>query len=191
MKYSFFDIGNRIKSERKKTGMNQLHFIERLKDYGVFIGRNSLSDIENGKCADVLRLDFLTACCDIFACDMGFLLADPAYTCHTRELSEIQDTVGLSESAILALQNLNRNRARMPVAAEMVDTLNAILSSPADPMADFLQTVGNILGTCTYTASGGLVDDLPEMSTDDPAFIRVVQDKRLAMAIDNLKKSKK
>ncbi len=104
--------------------------------------------------------------------------------------TDIVAETGLSVRAIRQLRYLKKNSARMPIALQMLDTLDAILSRP-DPMADFLQCVGNILGTCTYTASGGLVEDLPEIQTNDPAFIRVVQDRRLAMAIDNLKKTKK
>lgn len=126
--------------------------------------------------------------CQFFQCSAAYLFGE--IDNFTAPETDIQKKTGLSPRAVRQLLQLKKNTARMPIAAEMLDTLSAILSRP-DPMADFLQCVGNILGTCTYTASGGLVEDLPEIQTNDPAFIRVVQDRRLAMAIDNLKKTKK
>lgn len=104
MKYNIMEIGSRIREERKKLGVNQTQFIEKLAEYGVFICRNTLSDMENGKCADCLRIDFLVACCDIFGCDMGFILCDDGYTCRTRETSEICNATGLDPEAIKKLR---------------------------------------------------------------------------------------
>lgn len=104
MKYNFIEIGSRIREERKNLGVSQMRFIEMLAEHNVTIGRNTLSDIENGKCADCLRIDFLVACCDIFGCDMGFILCDEGYTCRTRETSEIYNATGLDPEAIKKLR---------------------------------------------------------------------------------------
>lgn len=73
----------------------------------------------------------------------------------------------------------------MPIAFEMEKTLNIILSD-ADKAADLLQAIGNILGTVTYTASGANIADY-NVGTIDDAFLRVVRERRLQMAIDSFK----
>ena len=104
MKYNIMEIGSRIREERKKLGVNQTQFIEMLAERDVSICRNTLSDMENGKCADCLRIDFLVACCNIFNCDMGYILHDDTYTCRTRETSEICNATGLAPEAIKTLR---------------------------------------------------------------------------------------
>jgi transcriptional regulator with XRE-family HTH domain len=49
MKYNYSEIGNRIRTERKNKGYNQYELIEKLKEKNCSIGRNTLSDLENGK----------------------------------------------------------------------------------------------------------------------------------------------
>ena len=48
MKYNFKKIGNRIREERKKLKWSQADLITHLQDHNIYIGRNTLSAIENG-----------------------------------------------------------------------------------------------------------------------------------------------
>ena len=97
IKYNFGDIGNRIKAERKRRKISQDGFIELLNQRGIFIGRNRLSEIENGK-TDNFGLKEIIAFCDIFQCDIGFLLGEIEE--KTRDKHFIHQQTGLTETAI-------------------------------------------------------------------------------------------
>ena len=99
MKYNFCEIGERIRQMRKKKFSNQDAFIEELREkYKVPIGRNKVSAIENGEQGQ-FTLPFLLACCDIFDCDMGYLLGEYG-DCKTRDSQFIHEQTNLSELSI-------------------------------------------------------------------------------------------
>lgn len=125
MKYNFGEIGNRIRILRKTSGKNQDDFIETLNNYGINIGRNRLSLIENGD-RNHFSLDILLAVCEIFNCDMGYLLGE--YNEKTRELHEISAITGLSETAIKKLQvfkSENRKTAHSDLLSILIENDNA------------------------------------------------------------------
>ena len=101
MEYDFVEIGERIRTMRKKRFSNQDDFISALGDDGLPIGRNKLSAIENGEQSQ-FTLPFLLACCKMFNCDMGHLLGE--YDCKTRDIQFIHDETGLSEESISFLR---------------------------------------------------------------------------------------
>lgn len=105
MEYNFSAIGQRIKELRKEKKWSQDQLIEMLQDR-VPIGRNTLSAIENGN-AKHFELSLLTSLCEIFDCEMGYLLCE--YSCKTRAATDIQASTGLSEPAIGTLRNLTEN----------------------------------------------------------------------------------
>lgn len=105
MEYDFKRIGKRIKDLRKAKGWSQDRLIDILQPK-VPIGRNTLSAIENGN-AKHFELSLLTALCEIFNCEMGHLLCE--YECKTREATDIQTVIGLSEPAVNSLRNLDEN----------------------------------------------------------------------------------
>ena len=77
MEYNYYDIGNRIRSEREKKRWTQDDLIERLAASGIHIGRNTLSSIENGnieKTRGNYRL--IPVLCKLFDCDAGYLLCE-------------------------------------------------------------------------------------------------------------------
>lgn len=103
MKYNFYAVGDRIRQMRKKKFSNQDDFIDVLRDkYKVPIGRNKVSAIENGEQCQ-FTLPFLLACCDIFNCDMGYLLGE--YECKTRDSQFIHDQTGLPEATVHQLHH--------------------------------------------------------------------------------------
>lgn len=121
--------------------------------------------------------------CRFFGCSAAYLFGE--IDSFTPEYKAIQDTTGLSDRAAEQLLYLSKNRERMPLASEMHDTLNLILSDPST-MSDLLQAIGIMTGTVHFGKSGDNLPDLPDMNTADPAFIRAVKEKRLIMAVEKL-----
>lgn len=100
MEYSFLEIAQRIVDHRKERKMTQERFIEELYNQGVSIGRNRLSNIENGE-GKAFSLDFLLACCKIFNTDIGHLMGE--YEQKNRDFAFVCEFTGLSERAVDAM----------------------------------------------------------------------------------------
>lgn len=99
MKYDFAEIGNRVRTLRKKQYGSQDDFIEALNNQcSLRISRNTISAIENGN-EGSFSLDFLLAACTLFECDMGYLLGEYG-ECKTRDEQFIHNQTGLSEKSI-------------------------------------------------------------------------------------------
>lgn len=103
MKYIYREIGDRIKTERKKRYTSQDNFIVALKEKGAPIGRNTLSKIENYEIDDI-KLSVLLAMCELFECDMSYLLGDSPYS--TKEKRTAGRLLGLSPQALDGLITL-------------------------------------------------------------------------------------
>lgn len=103
MKYNFDEIGKRIIKERKAAGFkSQDSFIEHLRtEYGYSLSRNTLSAIENGK-TNHYDADLLFAMCEIFNCEMGYLLGE--YECKTGRVTDIVKETGLTPDAVNTLR---------------------------------------------------------------------------------------
>lgn len=142
---------------------------------GHIKGTKSAADL-SGKWLDIYR--------KFFGCSAAYLFGE--INGFTPEMTSIQELTGLSNRATKQLLYLYKNSTKMPIASEMLDTLNLILSS-ASKMSDMLQAVGTIAGTVHYNDSADDLPPLPDMNTADPAFIKVVQERRLMMAAENLK----
>lgn len=102
------NIGVRIKSERQNMKWSQSQLIELLKEKKIFIGRNTLSQIENGTHDfNNFSLGLLIALCgkDFFNCEIGYLLCE--YDCKTRRNADISKETGLTDDAINALRTLH------------------------------------------------------------------------------------
>ena len=101
MEYNFKLIGTRIRTERKRLNMSQDDFLAMLsRKYGIGMNRNTFSAIENGRYQN-FTLDFLTALCKEFACEMGYLLGE--HDTKTRLAYDVGKETGLSERAIACL----------------------------------------------------------------------------------------
>lgn len=101
MEYNFSAIGNRIRTMRNQRHWGQERFIEELNNKGLPIGRNKISAIENGV-RQQFTLDFLLTCCEIFECDIGYLLGEYD-ECKTLNHQFIHNELGLSEQSIQSL----------------------------------------------------------------------------------------
>ena len=94
MKYNYIKIGDRL--------------IDILDDeYGVKIGRNTYSNIENGcQSASNFKLDLLIALSSLYGCDIGYLLCE--YDNITGRNTDIQKITGLNDESIKALEGAVR-----------------------------------------------------------------------------------
>lgn len=104
MEYNYIDIGNRLIQLRKDRGYSQDKLIDILDDeYGVKIGRNTYSNIENGcQSASNFKLDLLIALSSLYGCDIGYLLCE--YDNITGRNTDIQKITGLNDESIKALE---------------------------------------------------------------------------------------
>ena len=86
------EIGERIRTERKKLDLTQDGLAEKI-DIG---SRQTIAQWENG--VALPPLSKLLCMCDLFGCEIGYLLCD--YDCKTRTATDIQEETGLSEQAV-------------------------------------------------------------------------------------------
>lgn len=107
MEYNMRQIGEKIASLRKAEGLSQEQMVEALSVLNVKIGRNRLSEIENGKRNDI-DFSFLEGCSKLFDCDIGYLLCEYE-DCRTADWQAINNVTGLSEKSIevLSLRKCN------------------------------------------------------------------------------------
>lgn len=104
MKKDYSGLGERIRSERKQKKWSQEKLIEQLDNIGVQVGRNTLSKLESGDMTKEVPLKLLLGLCDLFGCEIGYLLREKGYEySHTRETADIGSVTGLSEPAIKQL----------------------------------------------------------------------------------------
>lgn len=94
------EIGQRIREERRKQNLTQDEF----KDKIFISSRQTIARWESGRVLPSMA-DFL-AMCILFDCDMGYLLCE--HDCKTRTATDIQAETGLSESAIVNLQEAHK-----------------------------------------------------------------------------------
>lgn len=108
MEYNYIDIGDRLIQLRKARGYSQDKLIDILDDeYGVKIGRNTYSNIENGcQSASNFKLDLLIALSSLYGCDIGYLLCE--YDNITGRNTDIQKITGLNDESIKALEGAVR-----------------------------------------------------------------------------------
>lgn len=78
-KYNYIEIGNRIRSERKKMGVSQAELLGNIKDKGKpTCGRNILSQLENGDetAFNGISMEKMIALCEEFDCSISYLLGE-------------------------------------------------------------------------------------------------------------------
>ena len=79
-------------------------------------------------------LDYLMKLCDIFDCELGYLLCE--YDCKKRDTADVQNITGLSEDAIEKLSVINKTEIR-----EILITLIKIIEHR--DFIDLLQAIHN------------------------------------------------
>ena len=104
MNYDWEKIGVRIKYERKQQSLSQEALVEAI---GLSVQtRQLIGKWEKGK--TIPTLGELTKLCEIFECELGYLLCE--YDCKTREATDIQEVTGLSEKAINSLVEMKNKK---------------------------------------------------------------------------------
>lgn len=107
MEYNFKKIGERIKTERKEKNWTQEKLIKKISPYYP-VGRNTLSDIENGTCSNISLNLFATLCKkEIFDCDIGYLLCEYDEKHHV--IADIKETTGLETDVINIILNMKNS----------------------------------------------------------------------------------
>lgn len=106
MSYSWHIIGERIRKNRKEKGLSQEQLAEYLEQITTSpTKRQTVAGWENGK--PVKKIEQLTALCEIFDCDMAYLLCE----CDSRRIvsQQVAPALGLSEKALDNLITANKN----------------------------------------------------------------------------------
>lgn len=121
MKYDYQKIGKRIKQERLEAKIKSQGALADKLGYSERT-RQTIAKWEKGEA--VPELDYLLRMCELFDCELGYLLCE--YDCKTREITDIHDTTGLSQNAIKNIRTLKQS----PIS-DVVYTLSKLIESPA------------------------------------------------------------
>lgn len=120
MLYSWHIIGERIRTNRKEKRISQETLAIYVKQITTIpITRQTVAGWENGK--PIKKLEQLTALCEIFDCDMSYLLCeyDTKHICT----QDIISSTGLTEKAVDELINLRK------IGSHLTNTLSKILEN--------------------------------------------------------------
>lgn len=122
--YDWKEIGERIRKERKDKHIH----LEPLAN-AIGTTRQTLSRWEKGEGVEV-TVNMLLNLCNVFNCEMGYLLGEHGYELKTRTATAFQKETGLS---VLAVTNLYI-AAMSPSEAPLC---NDVLSNHGDRLRDF------------------------------------------------------
>lgn len=107
MKYSTSLVGEIIKSERKKRGWTQATLSKKLN-----ISDNQISKYEKGEL--VPPISTLFDLCEIFNCELGYLLGEQDYSEGDKLQTAIYNTIGLNRESIKTLNAITGTSRRSP-----------------------------------------------------------------------------
>jgi transcriptional regulator with XRE-family HTH domain len=126
------NIGKRIRAERIAAGYTQAQFVMAM---GLSAdSRQTATNWENGK--RLPCIEDLLKMCEIFNCEMGYLLCEEGYNCKTRAITDIQNKTGLSEKAIEQIISLNEV-SKIPPKSGLIKVLSKALENMVD-LSDLL-----------------------------------------------------
>jgi len=129
MQYNYTEIGKRILKERKSAGYSSQSDFAIALSYSTE-SRQTVANWEKGKTMPCI--DDLLKMCEIFKCELGYLLCE--YDCKTRETTDIQATIGLSEEAVNVIKEVTN-----PKRVDRIHELNRFLTSNGFP--DFFESL--------------------------------------------------
>ena len=120
--YDWKKIGERIKSERKKIGMSQSSFA---KYCGLHeTSRGTVGKWESGE--QIPDLQAMLKMCELFKCELGYVLREKGYENKTREKTDIASILKLNVFAIDTLLSFARDNV------EYMEFIEDLLSNPVD-----------------------------------------------------------
>lgn len=107
MLYSWYIIGERIRINRKEKGLSQEQLSEHLEKITNHpTKRQTVAGWESGK--PIKKLEQLTALCEIFDCDMSYLLCE----CDSKRIvsQQVAPALGITEKALDNLITANKSQ---------------------------------------------------------------------------------
>ncbi len=93
MQYQSEVIGKNIKKERER-----LHYSQEKLGKKVHTSGKQISNYENGKAEPSIKM--LLTLCEVFGCELGYLLGESSYAEGTKLLTAISNYTGLSSEAL-------------------------------------------------------------------------------------------
>ena len=132
MKYSTEKIGKKILEERKKRNWSQQQLGKKIQ-----ISSKQISNYENGKL--IPPIEILLKLCDIFSCELGYILGEDSYNAGTKLDTIIERTLGLNTTTINTLQHITGNERKCLNFGCESDTYKRILNTfLCDPAFSYL-----------------------------------------------------
>lgn len=127
MKYSSEKIGKKILNERNKLELTQSQLGNKLNVVG-----KQISNYENGK--TIPPMEILLKMCEIFHCELGYLLDEDDYSDKTKINTRITQTTGLDMYSIQILNTITgTSRSALSFGYQSENyrrILNSLISSP-------------------------------------------------------------
>lgn len=121
----FIEAGWRIRFLRNVHGIKQKELLEMIHERGVPCKINRLSAMENGD-EDQFSLKVLLALCDIFGCEIGYLLCD--YDERSKSIHDLCAAVGFSEESIEKIMRFLQYQ-KFDISHEFLPMLNRLIES--------------------------------------------------------------
>lgn len=123
--YDFNKIAHRIRETRKECGISQDKVAKTCHN-----SRATVIKWEQGK--TMPELDSMLTMCNMFNCELGYLLGEEGYARTGRVVTDIKEQIGLSDEAIIKLRNTKSN-----AKGDFHNTLKYIFSDDI-PIIQFL-----------------------------------------------------
>lgn len=127
--------GQRIYDCRIKLGLSQEQLSEKIEEItGRPLKRQTVSGWENGR--PIKKLEQLRALCDIFQCDMAYLLCE----CKTKRViaQSVSDALGISDTAVNNLVTAARSEnPYIRILSAMLENENLLLQIARCVNADY------------------------------------------------------
>lgn len=122
MEYKKEEIGNNIKKERKKMGLSQ----NELGDL-IYVSGKQVSQYEKG--ALFPPLSVLCDLCNVFDCELGYLLGEESYANRTKLRTEISKATSLCNESIDILSLITSSSRTAPRMGHASEQIKRILNS--------------------------------------------------------------
>lgn len=122
MKYSKEQIGNIIKKERKNRGLSQ----NELGDL-IFVSGKQVSQYEKG--ALFPPLSVLCDICDVFECELGYILGEESYANRSKLRTEMSRITSLCDESIDILHLITSTSKKAPRMGYESEQVKRIINS--------------------------------------------------------------
>ncbi len=114
MKYSANEIGKRIREERKRMNLTQEALGKKIGICG-----KQISEYESGKNEKIPPLDSMLELCNVFNCELGYLLCEENYELKTQTDTYIHKSLGLSYDAMKSIRTIT-NPGNLSISKKQV-----------------------------------------------------------------------